>query len=278
VSGADALHVRHVRRAIYGPPITAAAGIAFLAAGLVGLAVHGRTHHQATPTVAPAPTSVPEDMHRPYALVTADGDVVGAAATPGGGYWTATRDGHIMGVGVASLGEHVLPAGSPPVVGIAAAPGGGYWVARADGHVDAFGARSHGDLGTWPHAPVTGIAASSHGGYWLATSDGHVFGFGDARDHGMVLGGSRSPVVGIAPSTKTDGYYLATQDGHVFFFGAPNHGETARFGVNNNVAAIAPSSTGGYWITTTDGHVYAFGTPADSPSSDIGRVVAIVPR
>ncbi len=295
-TAADALHVRHVRRAVYGPPVTAALGAVLLALGLVGLVVHARSQRDtvapvSTPPVTAAPPA-PTDAGHPYALIGADGSVwpsgkaeiparasvAGAAAAPAGGYWIATRGGRVVGVGVPALGQHLLRAGSPPVVGIAAAPDVGYWLATADGHVYAFAARSYGDLGTSSHATVVGIAASARGGYWLATNDGHVYAFGGAPERGQVWGHLRAPVVGIAASAKTDGYWLATADGRVYFFGAPFRGETARLGVTQRIVGIAPASTGGYWLAAADGRVYAFGTPAEPMDRALDRVVAIVPR
>ncbi len=93
--------------------------------------VHGALFPGGQPDPVPAPTTP----------VPAGARVVGAAvaSVPTGGQWLATADGRVIGVGVASLGEHRVAAGSPPIVGIAAAPSEGYWLAHADGHVYAFG-------------------------------------------------------------------------------------------------------------------------------------------
>jgi hypothetical protein len=300
---ADALRLRRARRAIYGPPITALIGVAFIAAGLTGLVVTNRSSSDAPPSVLVPPVAV--EAASAFTLIDAQGqmypggrvdtstaaataippDTTVAAATLAslatGGHWLATRDGQVIGVGALAFGGHRVPKGAPPIVGIAASQSAGYWLARADGQVYAFGsAQHHGELtAKKEQAAVVGIAANRRGGYWLARADGTVRGFGMPEKTASVKG-RHAPIVGIA-ADPGGGFWLAARDGRVFAFDAAHQGDTRRIRPQPSIVDIAASPDGGYWLTTASGRVYGFGDTGGEvvrPAPGIDRIVAITPR
>ncbi len=292
---ASALQLRRARRAIYGPPSIAFIGLALIAAGAAGLIAHAT--HSSTATVAEPPQTglapPAAEVLPSYVVVGAHGalssgstitlprgaTVVGAAPAPTRGYWIATSDGNVFGIGVATRGAHRVKAGEPPIVGIAASPSGGYWLASADGRVYAFGAPRRGDFGGWPvGSPIVGIAASPDGGYWLAHADGSINAFG-TRTRGQVKGyvNPKEPIVGIA-ATGTGGYWLASADGHVYGLGARVLGDTFGLELRSPIVAITAIPGGGYWTVSADGRVYQFGGRAQPvrAAASVGRAVALV--
>jgi hypothetical protein len=82
------------------------------------------------------------------------------------------------------------------------ADGGGYWLASADGAVTGLGdAVYFGSLaGVVLNAPMVGIATTADGGgYWLQGADGGIFSFGDAEFLGSMGGRAlNAPMVGVA--------------------------------------------------------------------------------
>jgi hypothetical protein len=296
---ADAIHLRRVRRAVYGPPATAIVGAALFAIGALGLS-HARTNDTAvsrtqTPLApAPAPVSPATRAQPEFVLVgsngrlypgggngtaplpVADAPVVGAARGPTGGYWLARSDGRVIGYGIAGLGGLRLRETEPRITAIASAPAGGYWLLRSDGHVDAFHATQYGDLTGLQHARAIGIAAAPKRGYWIATEDGKVWAFGTAS-RGSIPAEKHAPVVGIAASER--GYWLATSDGQVYSFGVPALGDLLTRGVHARVVGISAAPKGGFWLATSDGRTYSFGAPPVSTveGSRPERVVAVVP-
>jgi hypothetical protein len=298
---ADALRLRRARRAIYGPPILGMVGVALVASGVLGLATHEASTDRTSPPAIVPPATL--DVSRSFVLVDLRGRLYPGGATDAGtvkratlprgatvvaaataqypedGYWLATRDGRVLGVGTASLGQPQVRPRTPPTVGIAASTTRGYWLARADGRVDAFGAPHRGDLSRTRHAPVVGIAPTPDGGYWLALSNGTVKGFGTAKKGGAAQRLRNPRIVGIAASTN-GGYWLAGADGRVYAVGAPRFGDAGRVKLRRPIAGIAPSPDGGYWLTTADGRVYSFGNQAATPhaSPGVSRIVAIITR
>jgi hypothetical protein len=193
-------------------------------------------------------------------------EVVGMAATPGGGgYWEVAKDGGVFTFGDARF--HGSGAGlilGAPVVGMAAtASGNGYWLAAANGGVFTFGdAPFFGSPGTLPH-PITGIAATPDGhGYWLVASDGGVFAFGDARFHGSPSGSRlNAPILGLAPTPTGNGYWLVASDGGVFAYGdARAYGSAAGLSLHKAVIGLLPTADGGgYWLVSSDGGIFGYG-------------------
>jgi ligand-binding sensor domain-containing protein len=303
----DAIQLRRARAAIYGPPLMAVIGLVFVAAGVAGLSDRSTTEfpgiarietdtptprdgpHVGAPPVAPPAATAPKG----YVVVSAGGKlkpggkaiipagatIVGATRAPARGYWLATDDGRVVGVGVPSAGNQALARTDARIVGIAASPEAGYWLASSDGNVYAIGAIDLGNIfGISADNPVVGIAASPSGGFWLAQADGTVSAFG-APDRDDAQGKTKSPVVGIAAS-PIGGYWLVTRNGHVFAFGAKDLGGTADMGITSPVVAFAADSTGGYSIATDDGGVYQFGkaVAAQRVGPNFGKIAALVPR
>jgi hypothetical protein len=294
---ADAIHLRRVRRAVYGPPATAIVGAALLSIGALGLS-HARTHDSTVTATRTPPAAAPASpITRPqpaFVLVGSNGrlypgggngtapiplgdaPIVGAARGPTGGYWLARTDGRVVGYGIAALGTVRLGANDARITAIASAPAGGYWLLRADGHVDGFQAAKYGDLTGLQHGRAVGIAAAPNRGYWIATADGKVWAFGTSS-RGSIPAGKHAPVVGIAASER--GYWLATSDGHVYSFGVPALGDLVTRGIHARVVGIAAAPKGGFWLATADGRAYSFGAPSISAveGSRPERVVAVVP-
>ncbi|MHB1504270.1 MAG: fibronectin type III domain-containing protein [Acidimicrobiales bacterium] len=136
----------------------------------------------------PIVAAVSNDGGNAYGLVAANGEVyifaphfhttvpspvahlaapiVGAALSPGGGYWLVGADGGIFALGGApfygSMGGIPL---NKPVVGMAADPAtGGYWEVAADGGIFSFHAPFEGSMGGIPlNKPVVGMAAAQSG-------------------------------------------------------------------------------------------------------------------
>jgi hypothetical protein len=299
-----AVQLRRTRAAIYGPPLTAFAGFLLVAIGAAGLADRdtvtfpdtARVNPQLPAQFEPRPGSAPvapPAASKGYmivsksgklqpggrAIVPAGATIVGATRAPARGYWLATANGRVIGVGVPGSEIIKLERGAAPIVGIAAAPDGGYWLAARDGHVYAVDTSDLGNIvGIPADAPVVGIAAAPDGGYWLAQSDGTVSAFG-AADHEDLEGVEAGPVVGIA-AAPTGGYWLATRSGEVFGFGPPTRGGTDMLGSAGPVVAIAADSSGGYVLATAEGGVYEFGDAATAKRVDkgFGPIAAIVPR
>lgn len=304
----DAIQLRRARAAIYGPPLMALAGVVFVAVGVAGLSDRDTATFPGVARVdaaPPTPRAVAPDLGAPpvappaataskgYLVVSADGKVqpggnaiipsgatiVGATRAPARGYWLATGDGRVVGVGVPSQNRQLLTRTDARIVGIAASPEAGYWLASSDGDVYAIGAIDLGNIVGIPgDTPVVGIAASPSGGYWLAQSDGTVSAFG-APDRDDAHGRAKSPIVGIAAS-PVGGYWLVTRDGHVFAFGARELGGPADMGIDSPAVAIAADSSGGYSIATEDGGVYEFGdaVAAQRVDQDFGPIAALLPR
>ena len=111
---------------------------------------------------------------------------------------------------------------STPVVGVAATPEGGVWTAHADGEAQAYaGVPPCRSLRSRPTARLSGLRLSGSGnGYWEVAGDGGIFSFGDAAFYGstgsLVL---NQPVVGMASTPDGRGYWLVAKDGGIFSFG-----------------------------------------------------------
>jgi F5/8 type C domain/Putative Ig domain len=185
------------------------------------------------------------------------------------GYWLATANGQVYGLGGAnSYGG--APTSAAPVVGIAGTPSAeGYWVATANGSVSAHGvARYYGDLpGLGKHvSDIVAIAPTSDGeGYYLVGADGGFFTFGDARFHGSLpgVGVHVHDVVGMVATPGGAGYMLVGSDGGVFTFGTSHfYGSLPGQGHHvHDIRAILPSSTArGYVLVGSDGGVFNFGS------------------
>jgi hypothetical protein len=192
---------------------------------------------------------------------------------PAPGYWLATANGHVYGLGAAQgLGDVSTSATTGPVVGIAASPSAkGYWVVTANGSVNAFGdAKFYGDLpDLGKHvSDVVAIAPTTDGrGYYLVGADGGFFTFGDAKFHGSLPGIHLhvKDVVGVVATPGGQGYLLVGSDGGVFTFGTTRfYGSLPGIGKHvHDIRAILPSSTGrGYILVGSDGGAFSFGTGA----------------
>ena len=184
-----------------------------------------------------------------------------------GGYWLASANGGVVGLGAPSFGSAIGFHLNQPIAGIAATPAGdGYDLVARDGGVFAFGgAQFHGSMAGMPlAAPVVGITIDpATGGYWLTGSDGGVFALG-APFLGSAGGAHLAkPVVGIDATAAGDGYDLAASDGGVFTYGAaPFHGSGVGAPLSGPVVGIAIDQvTGGYWLTGSDGSVLDLGAP-----------------
>jgi hypothetical protein len=205
---------------------------------------------------------------------------------PAPGYWLATANGQVYGLGAApSLGGVTTSATTGPVVGIAATPTAeGYWVVTANGTVSAFGdAKFFGDLpDLGKHvSDVVAIAPTFDGqGYYLVGADGGFFTFGDAKFHGSIPGIHRHvrDVVGMVSSPSGEGYLLVGSDGGVFTFGTTRFfGSLPGLGKHvHDIRAILPSSTGlGYILVGSDGGAFNFGTGAKFHGSLPGEGVRV---
>ena len=192
---------------------------------------------------------------------------------PAPGYWLATANGQVYGIGAAqSLGGVTTSATTSPVVGIAATPTAkGYWVVTANGSVSAFGdAKFYGDLpDLGKHVTdVVAIAPTTDGqGYYLVGADGGFFTFGDAKFHGSLPGIHLhvKDVVGMVATPGGGGYLLVGSDGGVFTFGTTHfYGSLPGLGKHvHDIRAILPSSTGrGYILVGADGGAFNFGSGA----------------
>lgn len=190
---------------------------------------------------------------------------------PAPGYWLATGNGQVYGVGAAqSLGGVTTSGSTGAVVGIAATlDGQGYWVVTANGTVTAFGdAKFYGDLpDLGKHvSDVVAIAPTADGkGYYLVGADGGFFTFGDATFHGSLPGIHIhvKDVVGMVSTPSGAGYLLVGSDGGVFTFGNSHFfGSLPGIGKHvTDIRAILPSSTGqGYILVGADGGAFTFGS------------------
>jgi hypothetical protein len=205
---------------------------------------------------------------------------------PAAGYWLATANGAVYGLGAApSFGGVAISATTGRVVGIAATPDAkGYWVVTANGMVGAFGdAKYYGDLlALGKHvSDIVAIAPTSNGrGYYLVGADGGFFTFGDAKFHGSLPGIHIhvKDVVGMVASPNGKGYLLVGSDGGVFAFGHTRfYGSLPGIGKHvHDIRAILPSSTGrGYILVGSDGGVFNFGTGARFHGSLPGEGVRV---
>ena len=205
---------------------------------------------------------------------------------PAPGYWLATANGQVYGLGAAqSFGGVATSATTGPVVGIAASPSTkSYWVVTANGGVSAFGdAKFYGDLpDLGKHvSDVVAVAPTADGqGYYLVGADGGFFTFGDARFHGSVpgIGLHVTDVVGMVASPGGQGYLLVGSDGGVFTFGTTHfYGSLPGLGKHvHDIRAILPSSTGlGYILVGADGGVFNFGSGAKFHGSLPGEGVRV---
>jgi hypothetical protein len=168
------------------------------------------------------------------------------------------------------------------VVGIAATPGGGgYWLVSAGGSVYPFGdAASHGSLPALgiQVSDIVAILSPDAGGYWLVGADGAVYAFGDARYRGScpAAGSGCAGVSDVVSGAGVagGGYWLVTRSGGVFGFGTAHyHGSCPAAGSGcqsaTAVVGIAAPDAGGYWLATAGGAVYAFGD-AEPLGSEVG--------
>jgi Bacterial Ig-like domain (group 3) len=202
------------------------------------------------------------------------------------GYWLATSNGHVYGLGTApSLGNATTSPASGPVVGIAGTPDGqGYWVATANGGVSAFGdAKFYGDLpGLGKHvSDVVAIASTFDGkGYYMVGADGGFFTFGDAKFYGSLPGINvhTQHVVGMVASPAGTGYLLVGWDGGVFTFGTVLfYGSLPGLNIHvTNIRASLLSSTGmGYVLVGSDGGAFIFGSGVSFYGSLPGRGIPV---
>jgi hypothetical protein len=205
---------------------------------------------------------------------------------PAPGYWLATANGQVYGLGAAqSLGGMSTSATTGPVVGIAATPTAmGYWVVTANGTVAALGdAKFYGDLPDLNKhvSDVVAIAPTADGnGYYLVGADGGFFTFGDAKFHGSLPGIHIrvKDVVGMVASPGGQGYLLVGSDGGVFTFGSTRfYGSLPGIGKRvHDIRAILPSSTGrGYILVGGDGGAFSFGSGAKFHGSLPGEGVKV---
>ena len=205
---------------------------------------------------------------------------------PGIGYWLATSNGSVYGVGAApSLGGLPTNSSTGNVVGIASTPSGkGYWVATTDGTVRAFGdARFFGDLpsqGVHAHDVIAMASTYNGRGYYLIGRDGGLFTFGNATFHGSVPGLHLHvrDVVGMVAQPDGGGYLLVGADGGVFTFGSA-HFYGSIPGIHRHVRdirAILPSSSGrGYVLVGADGGAFIFGQGVRFLGSLPGRGIKV---
>jgi hypothetical protein len=205
------------------------------------------------------------------------------AAHAGGGYFIATQDGTVIGVGDAhNVGDAHTRRLNHPIIGIARTPTrNGYWLAASDGGIFSYGdAHYYGSTGGIRlNQPIVGIAATPSGrGYWLVARDGGVFTFGDARYYGST-GGIRlnKPIVGMAATPTGDGYWLVASDGGVFAFGdAHFFGSAGNHHLSEGITAMAATPRGdGYWLVGHYGSVYSFGNAHYEGGGTLYGVIAI---
>ncbi len=205
---------------------------------------------------------------------------------PAPGYWLATANGQVYGLGAAQSFGGVTTSGTTnPVRGIAATPTAkGYWVVTANGQVAAFGdAKFYGDLpDLGKHvSDVVAIAPTTDGrGYYLVGADGGFFTFGDAKFHGSLPGIHLhvKDVVGVVATPGGSGYLLVGADGGVFTFGTTRfYGSLPGIGKHvHDIRAILPSSTGrGYILVGADGGAFNFGSGAKFHGSLPGEHVSV---
>ena len=205
---------------------------------------------------------------------------------PGAGYWLASANGAVYGLGAAPwLGSMTTSATTGPVVGIAATPSAtGYWVVTANGTVASFGdAKFYGDLPDLNKhvSDVVAIAPTTNGkGYYLVGADGGFFTFGDAKFHGSLPGIHLhvKDVVGVVATPGGKGYLLVGADGGVFTFGTTRYyGSLPGLGKHvHDIRAILPSSTGrGYILVGADGGAFSFGSGAKFHGSLPGEGVRV---
>ena len=205
---------------------------------------------------------------------------------PGAGYWLASANGAVYGLGAAPwLGNMTTSATTGPVVGIAATPSAtGYWVVTANGTVTSFGdAKFYGDLpDLGKHvSDVVAIAPTTNGkGYYLVGADGGFFTFGNAKFHGSLPGIHLhvKDVVGVVATPGGSGYLLVGADGGVFTFGTTRYyGSLPGIGKHvHDIRAILPSSTGrGYILVGADGGAFNFGSGAKFHGSLPGEGVKV---
>jgi hypothetical protein len=205
---------------------------------------------------------------------------------PAAGYWLATANGQLYGLGAApSLGGITTSAATGPVVGMAATPSAqGYWVVTSNGTVASFGdAKFYGDLPDLGKrvSDVVAIAPTTNGkGYYLVGADGGFFTFGNARFHGSLPGIHLhvKDVVGVVTTPGGKGYLLVGSDGGVFAFGTTRfYGSLPGLGKHvHDIRAILPSSTGrGYILVGSDGGVFNFGSGASFHGSLPGEGIRV---
>ena len=187
------------------------------------------------------------------------------APAPQQGYWLASPNGHIHGVGSATkFGS--LPRVALPIVGGAGTPSGkGLWLCGSDGGIFAFGdAKFYGSTGNIHLAqPIVGMAATRSGkGYWFCAADGGIFAYGDTRFYGSTASMRLAkPIVAMAATPSGRGYWLCASDGGIFAFGdAKFYGSTGNIQLAKPIVALAPTRSGkGYWFCAADGGIFAYG-------------------
>jgi hypothetical protein len=246
----------------------------------------------AVPAGPLTPISVPSGVLTGYTMGAADGGAfalgaagffgsgagtspsspfVGIATAPGGrGYYLATANGKVLGLGpnAPSFGDVSSLPLTKPIVGIATAPGGdGYYLAASDGGVFTFNTKFYGSGGAIHlNKPVVGMAVAATGdGYYLVASDGGIFNYGPGATFQGSTGAIHlnQPVVGMAVDPATGGYWLVAADGGVFSFNAPFMGSTGAIHLNQPMVGMIAAPTGnGYWLVARDGGVFAFGPGA----------------
>ena len=187
------------------------------------------------------------------------------APAPQQGYWLASPNGHIHGIGGATKFGG-LPRVALPIVGGAGTPSGkGLWLCGSDGGIFAFGdAKFYGSTGNIHLAkPIVGMAATRSGnGYWFCAADGGIFAYGDARFYGSTASMRLAqPIVAMAATPTGRGYWLCASDGGIFAFGdAKFYGSTGNIHLAKPIVALAPTRTGkGYWFCAADGGIFAYG-------------------
>jgi hypothetical protein len=194
----------------------------------------------------------------------AGGAVVDLASTPDGeGYWLASADGSVTGVGVTSYGSMAGTVLNAPIIAISATPSGhGYWLLGRDGGIFSFGdAAFRGSMGAVRlNDPVIDLAPTPTGhGYWLLGRDGGIFSFGDARFFGSAADAIET-FTAIVVSPSGAGYWLVAENGDVRHFGdADDVGTLAGTRLNAPVTAAAVAPSGGLWLLGADGGVFSMG-------------------
>ncbi|HET9059127.1 MAG TPA: discoidin domain-containing protein [Acidimicrobiales bacterium] len=205
---------------------------------------------------------------------------------PAAGYWLATANGQVFGLGGATaFGSMQTSAQTGPVVGIASTPDArGYWVVTADGKVGAFGdAKFYGDLPDMGKhvTDVVAIGPTADGnGYYMVGADGGFFTFGDAKFHGSIPGLHIhvKDIVGMVASSTGEGYLLVGSDGGVFTFGTTRFfGSLPGIGKHvHDIRAILPSAAGtGYILVGADGGAFNFGSGVKFHGSVPGEGIRI---